>query len=65
MKPFEEKFLGYWSSRKEDKFWDVYLVFDDGEQLLCSKRDLCIMSKYFATMFEGEFSESSEEKVPI
>lgn len=62
---FEEKILGYWRSRKENKFWDVFLLFDDGEQLLCSKRDLCIMSQYFATMFEGDFAESSEQKVPI
>lgn len=60
-----QKILGYWRSRKEDKFWDVYLVFDGGEQLLCSKRDLCIMSSYFATMFEGDFVESSKTRVPM
>lgn len=61
----QAKLLSYWISRKEDKFWDVYLVFDDGAQLLCSRRDLCLMSEYFGKMFEGEFAESAERKVPI
>lgn len=61
----QERLLSYWLSRKEDKFWDVYLVFDDGKELLCSKRDLCLMSQYFGKMFEGDFAESTEKKVPI
>lgn len=61
----QDKIMRSWVSRKEDKVWDVYLVFDDGEELLCSKRDLCLMSEYFATMFEGEFVESAKPKVPI
>jgi hypothetical protein len=65
LSPIKDKILHKWVSRKEDKFWDVYLVFEDGVQLLFSRRDLCLMSDYFSRMFEGAFAESLEPQVPI
>lgn len=61
----EDKILSCWLSRKPDKFWDVVLVFDDETELLCSRRDLSLMSEYFATMFESEFVDSAQGKVSM
>lgn len=65
LSPIEQRILSCWLSRKPDNAWDVVLVFDDNTELLCSKRDLCLMSEYFAKMFEGNFRESSEAKVAM
>lgn len=65
MSSIQETILSCWTTRGEDEFWNVYLVFDDGKELLCSRRDLALMSHYFAAMFRGEFAESIRTKIAI
>lgn len=56
-----------WLDRKGfDRIWDVTLCFEDGQRLLCSRKDLCVMSDYFSTIFRSGFNESENKKeVPL
>jgi hypothetical protein len=56
---------GWLERNPSSKFWDVKLVFDDGSDLVCSQRDLCAMSSFFGTMFQGNFSESRARDVRV
>eukprot|EP00884_Botryococcus_braunii_P003051 jgi/Botrbrau1/12747/Bobra.67_1s0106.1 len=55
-----------WLERSpSNKIWDTRLLFNDGTDLLYCQTDLSTMSKYFATMFESEFTESRQREIKI
>lgn len=55
-----------WLNRKGlNGVFDVELVLEEGLTLLCSKRDLVMMSPYFERMFDGSFRESYSRKIHV
>lgn len=63
---FRERNKQLWLSRhSSNKFWDITIVCRDGTEILCCRKDLCIMSEYFDRMFHGSFAESESWRITI